>query len=82
MEVKGSEAQGRHREVGSEGSVEQRYGPMYKNRIRGLRRRTSRQLTTKSVSIPLRTLVVNPAVVYQKQPSLSREIYGMLRIRD
>ena len=82
MEVKGSEAQGRHREVGSEGSVEQRYGPMYKNRIRGLRRRTSRQLTTKSVSIPLRTLVVNPAVAYQKQPSLSREIYGMLRIRD
>jgi len=28
MEVKGSEAQGCHREVGSEGSVEQRYGPM------------------------------------------------------
>jgi hypothetical protein len=51
MEVKGSEAQGRHREVGSEGSVEQRYEPMYKNRIRGLRRQTSRQLTTKSVSI-------------------------------
>ena len=51
MEVKGSEAQGRHREVGSEGSVEQRYGPMYKNQIRGLRRRTSRQMTTKSVSI-------------------------------
>jgi hypothetical protein len=51
MEVKGSEAQGRHRKVGSEGSVEQRYGPMYKNRIRGLRRRTSWQLTTKSVSI-------------------------------
>ena len=51
MEVKGSEAQGRHREVGSEGSVEQRYGPMYKNRIRGLRRQTSRPLTTKSVSI-------------------------------
>ena len=51
MEVKGSEAQGRHREVGSEGSVEQRYGPMDKNWIRGLRRRTSWQLTTKSVSI-------------------------------
>jgi len=33
MEVKGSEAQGRHREVGSEGSVEQRYGPMDKNWI-------------------------------------------------
>jgi len=51
MEVKGSEAQGRHREVGSEGSVKQRYGPMYKNRIRGLRRRTSRPRTTKSISI-------------------------------
>ena len=51
MEVKGSKAQGRHREVGSEGSVEQRYGPMYKNRIRGLRRRASRHMTTKSVSI-------------------------------
>ena len=51
MEVKGSEAQGRHREVGSEGSVEQRYGPMYKNRIRGLRRRTSEQVIAKSVSI-------------------------------
>jgi hypothetical protein len=51
MEVKGSEAQGRHREVGSEGSVEQRYGPMDKNRIRGLRRRTSEQLIAKSISI-------------------------------
>jgi hypothetical protein len=50
MEVKGSEAQGR-REVGSEGSVEQRYGPMDKNRIAGLRRRTSEQLIAKSVSI-------------------------------
>jgi hypothetical protein len=50
MEVKGSEAQGRHREVGSEGSVEQRYGPMDKDWIRGLRR-TSWQWTAKSVSI-------------------------------
>ncbi len=33
MEVKGSETQGRHREVGSEGSVEQRYGLMDKNWI-------------------------------------------------
>jgi hypothetical protein len=33
MEVKGSETQGRHREVGSKGSVEQKYGPMDKNRI-------------------------------------------------
>jgi hypothetical protein len=34
MEVKGSEAQGRHREVGSEGSVEQTRGLMNKNRMR------------------------------------------------
>jgi hypothetical protein len=51
MEVKGSEAQGRHREVGSEGSVKQRYGPMDKNRIRGLRHRASGQVTAKPVSI-------------------------------
>ena len=50
MEVKSSEAQGRHREVGSEGSVEQRYGPM-ENRIRGLRHRASGQVTAKPVSI-------------------------------
>jgi hypothetical protein len=31
--------------------VEQTYEPMYKNRIRGIRCRTSWQLTTKSISI-------------------------------
>jgi hypothetical protein len=31
--------------------VEQTYEPMYKNRIRGIRGRTSWQLTTKSISI-------------------------------
>jgi len=51
MEVKGSEAHGHHREVGSKGSVEQRYGPMDKNWIWGLRRRTSGQVIAKSVSI-------------------------------
>jgi hypothetical protein len=51
MEVKGSEAQGRHREVGSEGNAEQRSGPMDKNWICGLWRRTSEQLIAKSVSI-------------------------------
>jgi hypothetical protein len=51
MEVEGSEAQGRHREVGPEGSVEQRYGPMRKNWIGGLRCRTSEQMIAKSVSI-------------------------------
>jgi len=51
MEVKGSEAQGRHREVGSEGSVEQRYGLMDKNRIGGLRCRASEQMIAKPTSI-------------------------------
>ena len=51
MEVKGSEAQGRRREAGSEGSVEQTYEPMDKNRIRGIRRRASWQLTAKPISI-------------------------------
>ena len=51
MEVKGSEAQGRHREVRSEGSVEQRYGLMDKNRIRGLRCRASGQVIAKPISI-------------------------------
>jgi hypothetical protein len=46
-----SEAQGRHREVVSEGSVEQRREPMNKNRIRGLRRRTSGLLIAKSTTI-------------------------------
>ena len=51
MEVKGSEAQGRRREAGSEGSVEQKREPMNEKRIRGLRRGTSWQMTTKSISI-------------------------------
>jgi len=46
-----SETQGRRPEMGSERSVEQTYEPMYKNRIRGIRCRTSWQLTTKSISI-------------------------------
>src|SRR6516164_11838191 len=77
MEVKGSEAQGRHREVGSEGSGEQRYGPMHKNWIGGLRRRTSRQVTMKSVSIKDAGGKSSGRVSkYRKQPNLSREICG------
>ena len=51
MEVKASEAQGRRREAGSEGSVEQTREPMDKNRIRGIRRRTSGRMIAKSRSI-------------------------------
>jgi len=51
MEVKSSEAQGRHREVGSGGSVEQTREPMYKNRIRGVPGWTSEPPIAKSISI-------------------------------
>jgi len=51
MEVKGSEAQGRRREAGSEGSVEQKRESMNEKRIWGLRCWTSWQMTTKSISI-------------------------------
>ena len=50
---------GCRREVGSEGSVEQRREPMGKNRIRRIRR-TSGQLIAQSISSM--TLVVNLAV--------------------
>ena len=46
-----SEAQGRRREAGSEGSVEQSRGPMDKNRIRGLPGRTSERDVAKSAAI-------------------------------
>ena len=50
VEVKGSEAQGRHCEVGSEGSVEQRYEPTNRNWISRRQGRTSWHETTKCVS--------------------------------
>ena len=42
---------GYRREAGSEGSAKQRCEPMNKNRIRGMRRRASWQVTTKLISI-------------------------------
>ena len=51
MEVKGSEAQGRRREAGSERSVEQKHEPMNKNRMGGIQCRASGQVTAKPVSI-------------------------------
>jgi len=51
MEVKDSEAQGQHREVVSEGSVEQRREPTNRNRIRGIPGRTSEHVSAKSISI-------------------------------
>ncbi len=46
-----SEAQGRRREAGSEGSAEQSCDPMNKNRIRGLPGRTSEREVAKSSAI-------------------------------
>ena len=54
MEVKASEAQGRHREVGSEGSVEQTYEPTNGNWISRRQGRTSQRVVTKSISIKIR----------------------------
>jgi len=51
MEVKGSEAQRRHREVRSEGRAEQNRDLTYRNRIRGQAVRASRQKATKPLSI-------------------------------
>jgi hypothetical protein len=51
MEVKGSKAQGRRREAGSEGSAKQKRASMDKNRIRGLHLRVSWQRAAKPISI-------------------------------
>ena len=51
MEVKGSEAQRRHREVGSEGSAEQNRDLTYKNRIGGHTDRTNWREAVKSISV-------------------------------
>ena len=61
-----SEAQGRCREAGSEGSVEQSRDPMDKNRIQGLPGRPAGLMTALSASavligLPGRGLVVLPA---------------------
>jgi hypothetical protein len=50
MEVKSSEAQDVTARWGLK-EVEQRYGPMDKNRIRGLRRRASEPMIAKPISI-------------------------------
>ena len=51
MEVKGSEAQGRTGDGGSEGSAGQKREPMDKNRIRGIRCRARWPVTAKPISI-------------------------------
>ena len=60
MEVKGSKPQGRHREVGSEGSGEQTRGSMDKNRIRGVS--GGRAGNRPRSPFPSRTQSVNSAI--------------------
>ena len=66
---------GGRREAESERSVEQTYEPMNKNRIRGIRRRTSWQMTTKSISIK-GTGCKFGGCVRGKRSNLPREICG------
>ena len=72
MEVKGSEAQGQNREVMSEGSVEQRYEPMNKNWIGGVK--AGRGSVRFRSPYPSRAGNVNPAVVYRQIVGLLREV--------
>jgi hypothetical protein len=71
MEVKASEAQGRHREVRSEGSVEHRCEPTNRNWIGGAE--VGRVRVRARSPYPSRTTGVNPAVVHQQSVGLPRE---------
>ena len=75
MEVKAREAQGRHREVRSEGSVYPRCEPTNRNWIGGVE--VGRVRMRARSPYPSRTKDVNPAVVHRKRRSLPRETYGV-----
>jgi len=73
MEVKAREAQGRHREVGSEGSVYQRCEPTDRNWIRGA---SVGRVSVRSRSpYPSRANGVNSVAVHRKDMNLPREIW-------
>jgi len=67
-----SKAQGRHREVGSEGSAEQKREPMNKNRIWGVS--AGRVASVPQSPYPSRTQNVDSAVVRGRRLNLPREI--------
>ena len=75
------EAQGRHREVGSEGSVERRCGARYTNRIRGVV--PSGRAGTRPQSPPSTDgrCFINPASMHRRYDSLPREICGVSCVR-
>jgi hypothetical protein len=79
MEVKGSEPQGRHREVASGGSGEQTHEPRDTNRIRGVSAgRASKRSRSPS---PSRARSVNPAVACGQRSNLSREVCAVSAYR-
>jgi|SRR5579863_2310025 len=71
MEVKASEAQGRRREAGSEGSMEQRCEPTNRNWISGAT--VGRAGVRLRSPYPSRAGSVNPAAVHRKWACLPRE---------
>ena len=72
-----SEAQGRHREVGSGGSVERMCGARDTNRIRGVvqpgRAGTQQQSPPSTIGL----CFINPASMHRRYDSLPREICGV-----
>jgi hypothetical protein len=68
------EAQGRHREVGSEGSVERMCGARDTNRIRGVVRLGRVGTRPQSPPSTVGAYFINPASMHRRYDSLPREI--------
>lgn len=71
------EAQGRHREVGSEGSVERRCGARDTNRIRGVVQPGRAGTQPQSPPSTIGLCLINPASMHRRYDSLPREICGV-----
>ena len=71
------EAQGRHREVGSEGSVERRCGARDTNRIRGVVQSGRAGTRPQSPPSTIGLCFINPASMHGRYDSLPREICGV-----
>jgi len=75
------EAQGRHREVGSEGSVERRCGARDTNRIRGVVQPGRAGTPQQSPPSTHGLCFINPASMHRRYDSLPREICGVSSLR-
>ena len=71
------EAQGRHREVGSEGSVERTCGARDTNRIRGVVQLGRAGTQPQSPPSTMGLCFINPASMHGRYDSLPREICGV-----